>query len=492
MVTLCHLRRYLAFLDDLFSRAPEPDSMLSAEVADLFDAVGSALARFADADGGTESPIRRKALVDTLGEAGSRYRSRVYENGLSGERRAVPFTDLRRFLGSAMSLVDGTIEMNRRDDGLYHAYNLLTFGDAGIAIDHLGPMLEGQAAVLASGILSPEECIDLLRALRASALYRADQQSYLLYPDRDLPTFLEKNVIPDAAVRDSRLLQHLLEAGDRTLVRRDLHGGFHFNGAFRNKRDVAAALDVLERSGYSDLVRQDRDQVLGIFEAVFHHRAYTGRSGTFFGYEGLGCIYWHMVSKLVLAVQRTVFDARDAGADAGTVRQLVAAYYEVRRGLGMNKTPQEYGAFPTDPYSHTPADGGAKQPGMTGQVKEDILCRWGELGIRVIDGRIAIDPVLLRSSEFGSRARTFDYIDLDGTLQTIDVEPGSLAFTYCQTPFVYRRSPSAAIRIVRKDGSIASMEGRTIDRATSAAIFMRTGAISRVEVELSPGLQARE
>jgi hypothetical protein len=492
MVTMCHLRRYLAFLDDLFSRAPEPASILSAEVADLFEAIGSALARFADADGGMESPARRKALVDTLGEAGSRYRTWVYENGLSGERRAVPFTDLRRFLGSAMSLVDRTIEMNRRDDGLYHAYNLLTFGDAGIAIGRLGPMLEGQAAVLASGILSPEGSIDLLRALRASALYRADQQSYLLYPDRDLPTFLEKNVIPDSAVRDSSLLQCLLETGDRTLVLRDLRGGCHFNGAFRNKRDVAAALDLLERSGYSDLVRQDRDQVLSIFEAVFHHRAYTGRSGTFFGYEGLGCIYWHMVSKLVLAVQRAVFNARDAGADAGTVRQLVAAYYHVRRGLGMNKTPEEYGAFPTDPYSHTPADGGAKQPGMTGQVKEDILCRWGELGVRVIDGRIAIDPVLLRSTEFGSGARTFGYVDLDGTLQTIDLEPGSLAFTYCQTPFIYRPSPSARIGVARKDGSVFSTEGHTIDRDTSAAIFMRTGAISRVEVELSPGLQARE
>ena len=30
---------------------------------------------------------------------------------------------------------------------------------------------------------------------------------------------------------------------------------------------------------------------------------YTGRSGAMYGYEGLGCIYWHMVAKLLLAVQ---------------------------------------------------------------------------------------------------------------------------------------------------------------------------------------------
>ena len=33
------------------------------------------------------------------------------------------------------------------------------------------------------------------------------------------------------------------------------------------------------------------------------HTRFTGRSGTFYGYEGLGCIYWHMVSKLLLATQ---------------------------------------------------------------------------------------------------------------------------------------------------------------------------------------------
>jgi hypothetical protein len=488
MVTLCHLRRYLAFLDDLFSRAPEPDSILSAEVADLVDTVSDALARFVEVNDGLKSSVRRKELVDTVGEAGSRYRNCVYEKGLSGEGRPVAFADLRRLFGSALSLVDQTIEMNRRDDGLYHSYNLLSVGDAEIAIDHLDLMLEGQAAVLSSGILSPEECVDLLTALRESPLYRADQHSYLLYPDRDLPTFLEKNVVPRSAVEDSGLLQRLLTEGVTTLVTRDIHGGCHFDGTFRNKRDVAAALDRLEHSGYSDLVQEEREQVLGIFEAVFHHRSYTGRSGTFFGYEGLGSIYWHMVSKLAVAVQTTIYDARDEGADAEGLSHLIAAYHDVRGGLGTHKTPEEYGAFPTDPYSHTPAHAGAKQPGMTGQVKEDILCRWGELGVRVIDGCIVIDPILLRPSELLAEAKPFEYVDLDGHSRTIDLDPGSLSFTCCQTPFIYRRSTSAAIRVVRKDGRVASMEGNTIDREMSAAIFTRSGTIGRVEVELPPGL----
>jgi hypothetical protein len=42
----------------------------------------------------------------------------------------------------------------------------------------------------------------------------------------------------------------------------------------------------------------------------------------------------------------------------------------------------------------------AQQPGMTGQVKEDILSRIGELGINVKDGKIIFNPRLLRRNEF--------------------------------------------------------------------------------------------
>ena len=32
----------------------------------------------------------------------------------------------------------------------------------------------------------------------------------------------------------------------------------------------------------------DMDLILDIYEDVFNHKAFTGRSGTFYGYEGLG------------------------------------------------------------------------------------------------------------------------------------------------------------------------------------------------------------
>ena len=77
-------------------------------------------------------------------------------------------------------------------DGLYHAYNLMKVDGDGIVIRRLYEMLEGQVAVLSSGALSAQDSVALLDALRNSRLYRADQNSYVLYPDRKLPGFLRE------------------------------------------------------------------------------------------------------------------------------------------------------------------------------------------------------------------------------------------------------------------------------------------------------------
>ncbi len=84
----------------------------------------------------------------------------------------------------ALRQIDHSIRANRRSDGLYHAYNLIRVAGDGIVIRRLYEMLEGQMAVLSSGALSGGESAALLDALRSSRLYRADQNSYILYPDR--------------------------------------------------------------------------------------------------------------------------------------------------------------------------------------------------------------------------------------------------------------------------------------------------------------------
>ena len=122
------------------------------------------------------------------------------------------------------------------------------------------------------------------------------------------------------------------------------------------------------------LANDHRDATLDLYKRVFRHHEFTGRSSTMYAYEGIGSVYWHMVAKLLLAIQESILEASPGTDDA--LHDLIQLYDRVRRGLGFNKTAVEYGAFPTDPYSHTPAHAGAQQPGMTGQVKEELLTRW--------------------------------------------------------------------------------------------------------------------
>ena len=381
-------------------------------------------------------------------------------------------------------------------DDLYDSYNLIDFDadQTSARITHLPEMLEGQVAVLESGFLSPEDRRRVIDALFASALFRPDQGSFMLYPARHLPTFLEKNVVPEAAVASNDLLRALVAAGDTSIIRIDADGVYRFASDFGSATEVAAALEQLgSREDWHPLVSASRDATLRTYEEVFRHHEYTGRSGSMYGYEGIGSIYWHMVAKLLVATQESIIDARDQGAPADTVRHLVEGYWRVRSGLGFNKTAAEYGAFPIDPYSHTPAHAGAQQPGMTGQVKEELLTRLLEVGVRIDDGEICFDPILLRADELLPGPETWPIRHIDGTNAVIDLPAGSLGFTLCEVPIIVAlTSGPAAVEVALADGSRDRRSGLRLDRETSALVFGRFGEIAGVtafipEAEVPPG-----
>ena len=420
--------------------------------------------------------------MDDLGSLGSAYRERVYA-GFSGARTVVTGEQVQALLDAALAYVDASLVANRRGDGLYHSYNILDLSEGAAHIRRLPEMLEGQVAMLSSGELDAQEALALLAGLRASALYRADQHSYTLYPDKDLAGFLDRNTFPADRAESCPLVAALVAAGDRSLVVADVHGDLHFAADIRNARDVQDALERLAADpGLGEVAEASRAELLDIFEEVFTHAEFTGRSGSFFAYEGLGSIYWHMVSKLLLAVQETVERAVAEGESDATVRALIGAYEDVRAGLGYCKAAEVYGAFPTDPYSHTPAGHGARQPGMTGQVKEEVLTRLGELGLRVEGGQIVFRPIQLRATEWRQTPGTFEYVDVLGDDGTVDLMPGSLVFTFCQVPVVYRQADSLRVRVVRADGTAVECPDGRIPANLSASIFGRRGEIDLIEV----------
>ena len=353
-------------------------------------------------------------------------------------------------------------------------------------VSNLSEMLEGQVAVLSSGYLDAKQALQIVDALRHSALYRPDQNSYILYPNKELPKFLEKNNIPKARIEKSDLLTKLMANHNNSVINKDVKGNYHFNGNFHNANDLQAALGELNKNEeYQVLVEKESEDILQIFEEVFNHKAFTGRSGTFFGYEGLGSIYWHMVSKLHLAVQEVIEKAHRDNEDATVIIALALHYDEIGKGIGVHKTPEVYGAFPTDPYSHTPSHRGAQQPGMTGQVKEDVLTRKGELGVKVVEGKLSFQPTLLNQNQFLQQEEVVRFIDLEEKPFSITLEKGSLAFTVCQVPIIYKISDKNRVEVKFKNGTIETFSTLTLSYEMSQKIFQRIGEIIEVTVSIN-------
>ena len=495
VVTTCHLHRYIHLLRDLLRGAEVQSVDISSEVVEWFLASRKILqSNLPMLQEPVVTDTDRGNLLDALGRAFCDYRSTVYENGFSGKQQ-LSLSDLLSFIDDAASYLDHTIEANVRPDGLYHAYNLLRQQEdpSVVEVSHLCEMLEGQVAALSTRKMQPTEAIELVEKMYDSPLFRADQNSFLLYPDRVLPGFRDRNVIPSERAQGIELIRRQLEGGETSLVSQCARGQYHFHWEIQRESDLLECLESLSTDPeWTALVEQDTAAVQELFDEVFHHSQFTGRSGAMYGYEGLGSIYWHMVSKLLLAVQEIFFRAVDEKASETTIRSLRDTYYRVRQGLSLHKSPEEYGAFPTDPYSHTPGHLGAQQPGMTGQVKEEVLTRRGELGVRIDQGQISFEPTLLRKEEFVDEATVFKSYDLQGQEEAVEIPAGSLAFTIYQTLIIYHLAAGGeSVEIQYSNGEQARVGEHQLDSKTSESLFLRTGQISRIEVQVSPEMLFR-
>ncbi len=484
MVTACQLRRHLTFLEPILRAKNDTPIPVSIPVTQLFNTIKTALtAGLEHIDSITSIANERAALSLSLAQAGSTFRDLIYAQA-AFEKEPLTGQSAADFFVLARQWLDTTIRANLREDGLYNSYNVLSYNEQHSYFDvkTLYPMLEGQVAVLSTGILSSTESAEVLTALKNSAMYRADIDSYTLYPDRDLPDFLEKGIIPENRAAQLPLLTAMLKCNDPRIVQRDQSGILRFHPELDTGSKVTKALAALRAEPkFSDLAAAEEASLLSLYEEIFNHTEFTGRSGMMFGYEGLGCTYWHMVSKLLLSVQEDCIRHQQDKQ----FKPLAELYYQIRQGLGFNKTPQEYGAFPTDPYSHTPAKGGAKQPGMTGQVKEEIITRFGELGVRVEQGTLHFSPRLLRKSEFLTQPDAFDFIDLHGEPTSLPLSENELAFTFCQTPIIYQlNSTRRAIEVTLQN--VESIDGSTLPEEWSRAIFQRNGNVKTVRVFLMP------
>jgi len=285
-----------------------------------------------------------------LGSAFSDYRATVVGSGFTGTC-TVTGEQLTELVDCACEHLDATIATARRPDGMFHSYNILHLNAPGesATVEYHSEMLEGQVAALSAGVLSDSEAVELMDCMLASSLYRPDIESFLLYPAVPPKSFLAKNVISEESCVSNALLVTCLEVGDTTIVLRDVSGVCRFAPELGDRSALLNALDNCEsHSVLASLAVQHRAETVALYEEVFGHHSYTGRSSSMYAFEGIGSVYWHMVAKLLVGIQQTMGRVPGGeGADEGHER-LTNLYWKIRAGMGPKKLARSWGAIPTD------------------------------------------------------------------------------------------------------------------------------------------------
>lgn len=467
MVTLNYLYRMMKFIIQIVQNSGTKDFSVPSETVEFLQKMAELYKIFdpqpmMDWESLTAAQMR-KTFVDAQGLLFEEERKQLYEKGHSKTEKTVTVEELCTYFSYFFKHIELTFEKNKRSDGLFHTYNTLLLSSDGMKIAGLTLMLEGQVAALSSGYLDPASAAALCEQMKKSALYVADRNTYILYPDKVLPDFWEKNCFDGGVFAGCTAAQKMLQLHDSRIFMQGEDGVCHFNPDFKNVDFMRQAFANIDAENPGFLSNADKATFEQVYESVFNHISFTGRSGTFYAYEGLGSVYWHMVAKYLVAVQEYVLRAQ-ASSDAETTKKLVSAYYDIRSGIGFNKTPEVYGAFPTDPYSHTPKGQGAKQPGMTGQVKEEIITRWGELGVFIENGQLVFAPSFLQEKEY---------------LQ------GSLSFTRFGYKIFYTKGDKATVSVCYADGTTKVFEGNAIPNDVSQKLFERSPVVRSIVVNLA-------
>ncbi len=433
MVTVYHVKAYLEFLRELYTKQNDSYT-ISKEVSAWMLTISSSLSTYTERYAGNE-----KAILDKMGEAFSSYRLHIYDHEFSTKMH-VTAAEIVENLTIYIDAIDYTIEQNKST--LYSTYNLLTEDFQAMPMRN---MLEGQSAVIGSGFLSADEICSLLTAMEEELL-DPSLNCHTLYPVKKTTRFMEKNLVQDTM------------PPVEGITYKDANGHLRFHSHLITEEHLMQALDSTKLS------ESEKASLLTTYEQVFSHKQFTGRSQVMYKFEGIGCVYWHQNAKLALAVLEGVGRERDHQKDAS---QIYTAYKKLMSGFIYRKTPEECNAIPVEPYSHTSFNKTSEQPGMTGQVKESVIMRRMELGVRVNDGCIHFDPWFISPEEY--------------------MENGEINFTIYGIPTKYTSKQTTTdtitIQITYHNGSSKVFDGSALDAATSKAIFMRTNEIISITIQ---------
>ena len=112
---------------------------------------------------------------------------------------------------------------------------------------------------------------------------------------------------------------------------------------------------------------------------------------------------------------------------------------------------------------------GVQQPGMTGQVKEDIISRFMELGVTVREGVLTFRPQILTADDFDTEKQ--------------------LSFSYCGVPITYVLQPQSEITatVITTDGEqtyTGNQYACALPADITHAICARNGQVTAIRITL--------
>ncbi|OON94246.1 MAG: hypothetical protein ATN32_08350 [Candidatus Epulonipiscium fishelsonii] len=431
MITVYHLNSYLRFIEKLFLSNKNKEYAISANVVEWLKASTKALNKYENNYKGHE-----KALMDELGQIFSDYRKEIYENGLNSEK-FLTSQEIINWITTAKKAIEYTINENKGE--IFVTYNLL---NKDFSITPMRDMLEGQSAIIGSNYLTVDETLKLINNMNKT-LYNENIKAHTLYPIKMTKRFLLKN-------------QLQINIGEMNgIVEKDINDNLHFNSDINTEEILVKK--CLEKNILPEVIKSLTDE----FERIFAHNKFNGRSEVFYKFEGIGCVYWHQNAKFALAVLETAQRAFENGED---ITELYNKYHKILQGFIFRKSPAECNAIPIEPYSHSSFTGKSEQPGMTGQVKESVIMRRGELGVKVLNGKISFNPRFLLESEF-------------------DVND-EINFTIYGVKVKYIKSQNKNMKILFNDGMVVTSEKFVIDHKISKTIFERNSNINLIEINI--------
>jgi hypothetical protein len=111
-----------------------------------------------------------------------------------------------------------------------------------------------------------------------------------------------------------------------------------------------------------------------------------------------------------------------------------------------------------------------------------LLCRFGELGVRIQAGQLQFDRALMHAEEFLTEPAVFEYVDVAQQTKTIELDANSLVYTVCQVPVVHQRGEQESIEVSWNDGRTTHVQGLALDFETSRKIFRRLHEVVQLTV----------